>query len=504
MIELRGISRTFGSLAALADVSLDIPRGVILGLLGENGAGKSTLMNILYGMLRPSAGSMRVDGRPYAPRSPRDALRSGVGMVHQHFMLAASLSVAENIILGAPHGRLRFRRAAREIAAFADSVGLPVDADARVGDLSVGRQQRVEILKALFRRVRVLILDEPTASLTPDETDQLFASMRQLRERGVAIVFISHKLREVVGHCDEVVVLRRGRIVFSGPAAASTPESLAEHMVGAGPTATSPPPPAPRAACERADSGRRGPMFEARRVSVGTGPHPERCEVDLHVDGGEIVGVAGVDGNGQDALVDALLGIRTTLRGTVRVSGIDVSRASTRARMSHGLAHIPSDRRRQGLVLDFSVIENACLKRFDARPLSRFGWLSRARMRRHAASLVARADVRGPSLDSAAATLSGGNQQKLVVARELHAAPRVLLVCNPTRGVDVAAAAAIRGRLREARDGGAAILLVSSDLDEIVELSDRVLVMYRGTLRPSAWPACDVAAIGRLMAGISP
>ncbi|MCG3127034.1 MAG: Ribose import ATP-binding protein RbsA [Phycisphaerae bacterium] len=501
MIELRGISRTFGTLTALSDVSLQIPRGAILGLLGENGAGKSTLMNILYGLLRPSAGSMFIDARPYNPRSPRDALQRGVGMVHQHFMLVPTLTVAENILLGMRGVRLRLNRASREIAAFADDVGLPVQVDARVGDLSVGRQQRVEILKALFRRVNVLILDEPTASLTPAETEQLFASMRRLRARGVAIVFISHKLKEVVGNCDAVIVLRRGHIIHAGDASGTTPEVLAAQMVGAPAFATLPAP-GPAASTARPPATASPPMLEVRRLSAHSRGIADLLDIELHVHRGEIVGVAGVDGNGQDALIDALLGIRSPTRGQVLMDGVDLTRAAPRERLRRGIGHVPGDRRRQGLILDFSVVENTCLKTFVRRPMSHLGWLSRRTMRRHAAQLVAEADVRGPALDGPAALLSGGNQQKLVVARELHAHPRLLLVCNPTRGVDVAATAAIRARLRAARDAGAAVLLVSSDLDEIVELADRVMVMYRGTLRPSTGSAGDVAAIGRLMAGL--
>lgn len=488
MIQLHNIRCIFGETVAVDDVSLDLPPGIVLGLLGENGAGKSTLVGALYGAVRPARGRMELDGRSFSPRGPRDALRRGIGMVHQHFMLVPTLTVAENVVLGTRRSPwLSHRRLNDEIDRFARSAGLPIPPAARVASLSVGARQRVEILKVLYRQVRVLILDEPTAVLTPDEADELFVAMRDLRRRGVTVIFISHKLHEVVGHCDRVAVLRRGRLVHSGVATDVSPAALAELMVG---QTVSPAQRKPRLDVHAP------PALELRGVRVAG---LERADLTLRH--GEILGIAGVDGNGQDELARVVTGRARPDAGEVRVAGMPVFAAST-ARPAPRVAHIPNDRQRDGLALRLSVVENAVLTRVASPEFARFGWLRRAACAEFARGLVRDFDIRAASLDAPVATLSGGNQQKLVVGRELSAAPALIVAHNPTRGVDVAATAFIRGRLLAATERGAAVLLIGSDLDEITAMSDRIAVLYRGRLTHTAWPACELRTIGRLMAGL--
>lgn len=488
MIHFHNIWRSFGSTVAVDDVSLCIPGGRITALLGENGAGKTTLVNILFGVIRPDRGRMELDGIPYAPRGPRDALARGIGMVHQHFALVPTLTAAENIVLGVRRNPwVSQRRLNDEISRFAASVSLPIRSDARVALLSLGERQRVEILKALYRRVRVLVLDEPTAVLTAEEANGLFEAMRELRRRGVTIIFITHKLAEVVDHCDELAVLRRGRLVYSGPAGTTTPASLAELMIGR--AVEAPIPLSPPAA-------RRAPALEMRGVSLSRG-----SPFDLTVQQGEVVGIAGVDGNGQDELARVVSGLEAPAAGTVRIAGRGPGAARVAAR-SAGVVHIPSDRQRQGLALDLTLIDNAILTRHSDPAFAHFGWLRRAACADFAASIVRDFDVRTSLLRASAATLSGGNQQKFVVGRELAARPTLIVAHNPTRGVDVAAAALIRARLLDAAREGAGVLLISSDLDELVPTSHRIAVLYRGGLTVSGWPDCDLASIGRLMAGL--
>ncbi len=487
MIHFHDIRRSFGSTVAVDDVSLSIRDARITALLGENGAGKTTLVNILFGVVRPDRGRMELDGIPYSPRGPRDALARGIGMVHQHFALVPTLTAAENIVLGMRRNPwVSQRRLNDEILRFAASVSLPIRPDARVALLSLGERQRVEILKALYRRVRVLVLDEPTAVLTADEANGLFEAMRELRRRGVTIIFITHKLAEVVDHCDELAVLRRGRLVYAGPAGTATPATLAELMIGR--AVEAPIPLSPPAA-------RRAPALEMRGVSLSRG-----TPFDLTVQQGEVVGIAGVDGNGQDELARVVSGLAAPAAGTIRIAGHGPGDA--RAARSAGVVHIPSDRQRQGLALDLTLIDNAILTRHSDPAFARFGWLRRAACADFAASIVRDFDVRTGLLHAPAATLSGGNQQKFVVGRELAARPALIVAHNPTRGVDVAASALIRARLLDAAREGAGVLLISSDLDEIVPTSHRIAVLYRGGLTVSGWPDCDLATIGRLMAGL--
>jgi simple sugar transport system ATP-binding protein len=489
VITLTGIGKRFSGVSALDGVSLRLAPGRVHGLLGENGAGKSTLMNVLFGLVQPDTGSIAVDGKVVRIRSPRAAQRLGIGMVHQHFKLVPGASVVDNLALALGTGLGRIDRAAwgADIRRRAAELRWDLDPAASVSALAVGQQQRVEILKALLAieaggGARTLILDEPTAVLTPQEIDDLLPALRTLAASGVAVVFISHKLGEIARVCDEVSVLRRGRLVHHGPAD-EAPGRFAELMVGR-PVATPVRRPRPAAA--------EAPVrLRFTGVSVRPSDGPALLEgVDFALAAGEIVGIAGVEGNGQASLVQVALGLLEPQRGT-RWS----------AEPARRFAVIPDDRQREALVLPLSLRDNLLLKRYREPPFSRHGWLSPAAWDRHARALMAAFDVRAGGTGAAVATLSGGNQQKAVIARELEASPAVIVAVNPTRGLDIAAATAVLERLVAARDGGAAVLLVHSDLDELLAVSDRVLVLHGGRLDDSGWPAADRAAIGRLMLG---
>lgn len=489
MITLKDISRSFGPIRVLDGVSATFAPGRVHGLLGENGAGKSTLMNILFGLLQPDVGSITIDGTPLRVRSPAEAVRHGLGMVHQHFALVPTLSVVDNVVLALQSslGRIDRARWSERLRQRATALQWDVDPTALVGSLAIGQQQRVEILKALLAidqagsAQRTLILDEPTAVLTPQEVDELLPAIRALAADGVAVIYISHKLGEIARVCDEVSVLRRGRVVHHGPASESQ-ERLAELMVGSAVSHPS------RQACPAPSTA---PVrIAARDLTIRTDGRTVLHEVSLEVRAGEIVGVAGVEGNGQAALVQVLLGLLPPTSGSVLAR--------------EKIAVIPDDRQREALVMPLSVVQNLALRRYREAPFSQRGWLSPAAWNAHARALMASSDVRASSPDVAVATLSGGNQQKAVVARELDGEPAVIVAVNPTRGLDVGAAAAVLHRLVAARDRGAAVLLIHSDLDELLAISDRVVVLHDGRLSDSGWPACDRAAIGRLMAGVLP
>ncbi len=520
MLALRGITKRFGPLTALDAVDADFVPGEIHAVLGENGAGKTTLMNILYGLMRADAGRIELDGRPLRIRRPADARAAGMGMVHQHFMLVERMSVAENLALsdvGTGFWTTPAAAAQRTEQA-ARRVGLEVDPGRIVEDLSAGQRQRVEILKALMRDVTTLILDEPTAVLTPGETAALFDALRRQRGSGGRIVFISHKLAEVTSLADRVTVLRRGRVVYTGPAAALSAAELAERMMGgretksdvavpgAGrPQAASPNP----GAVGGGDGAAPGAaVLELERVSTDVG-HPRLEHVSLRVHRGEIVGVAGVDGNGQAELARVALGLIGAASGRIHWHRRDKVDALAGARP----AHIADDRQREALVLPMTVAENAVLKDLGRRPFSRFGWLNRRAITSHADALMREYDIRAASLGVAVATLSGGTQQRLVVARELAGRPALLVAVNPTRGLDAAASAFVHGRLRE-HGHSAGVLLISADLDELLALADRVAVLYSGRLTPLSnvpRPLRNtervervMVQIGRLMAGLPP
>ena len=463
------------------DVELSVAEGEVHALVGENGAGKSTLMKILYGMLRPDGGSISVQGRELTFRSPTDAIEVGIGMVHQHFMLADNLTVLENVVLGAePRKGLRLdvdsaRARIRELGA---AYGLEVDPDLPVESLGVGDRQRVEILKVLYRGARILILDEPTAVLVPSEVDELFANLAGLKAEGVTIIFISHKLDEVLQVADTVTVLRAGTTVATVPARSVTASELAELMVG-----SELPTPETRESTvtERVVLSVRDLAVHARLDRPALQP----ITFDIHA--GEILGVAGVEGNGQRELIEALMGLLPAT-GTVELLGEDISSWSTRRRREAGLGYIPQDRHRDGLLLEAPLWENAALGHQTVAPFAKGPWVDRAGARARTEKLVADYDVRTPGVEVHAGSLSGGNQQKLIVGREMEAAPKVLVAAHPTRGVDVGAQAAIWDQLRAARAAGLGVLLVSADLEELIGLSDTLVVLYKAalvaTLRP--------------------
>jgi simple sugar transport system ATP-binding protein len=478
VVELRGITKRFpGGTVANDAVDLELHQGEILALLGENGAGKSTLMSILYGLYRPDEGEIRVRGRTVRFRSSHDAIRHGLGMVHQHFMLVPTLTVAENMMLGqrSPRAPLLEDRqvVAARIAELAKRHGLAVDPHARVENLSVGQQQRVEILKALYRGAEILILDEPTAVLTPQEVDELLAVLRGLATEGRSIVFISHKLGEALRLADRIAVLRSGQLVATVPARSSDARALGRLMVGhdlEGVVAT---------------HGRTEgePRLVLRDIeAVDDRGVPALRGIDLVVHAGEIVGIAGVDGNGQLELEEVIAGLRSPRRGRLLLAGRDMTAATPGERLAAGLGYVASDRYGRALLRDFTIAENLVLECFRRPPFSRAGMLDRAAIERHAGRLVQAFAIRAPSLATPAGRLSGGNAQKLVLARALAQELTVLLVCQPTRGVDVGAIEQVHRELLQRRDAGMAILLISTELEEVLALADRILVLYEGRI----------------------
>jgi simple sugar transport system ATP-binding protein len=509
-LALRGLTKRYGTLTALAPLDLDLPPGSIHGILGENGAGKSTLVRLIAGVVRADAGVIAVDGTPLAAGDPRAARAAGIGVVHQHFALVDALSVAENLALGrteATSAWLSPARLADEARALAAAHGLDVG-DPRVpcGALPVGMQARVEILRALSVSPRVLLLDEPTAVLTPHEVDELFASLRRLRTEGMLVLFITHKLEEALRLCDAVSVFRGGRLVTTVGADDLTARELAELMVGNdAPVAGTGGPRAPRAGSigePLAGSSAEPLALVVRDLATDTGAGRVALEhVDLTVAAGEICGVAGVDGNGQDELAGALAGALPR-RGTVVVHGTTLAGGDVQAAIAAGLTLIPGDRRREGLAAGLPVWENAILA---APLLARFGrttGLDLAAARRFAAELVRDYRVAAPSLDHPIGALSGGNQQRVVIGRALALAPRVLVAVNPTRGLDIAATAHVHAVLATAAAAGTAVLLFSTDLDELAAIADRLFVLYRGRLAGPVPPA-DRARAGGLMAGLA-
>ncbi|HEY8284070.1 MAG TPA: ABC transporter ATP-binding protein [Chloroflexota bacterium] len=495
-VEMRGITKRFGTLVADDQVDLVAPKGTIHALVGENGAGKSTLMNMLYGLYIPDSGEILVHGKPVVLHGPGDAIKQGIGMVHQHFMLVPPLTVAENIVLGAePPSLARFPRqeAIRRVTELAARYGLRVDPTARVGELPVGLQQRVEILKTLYRGAEILILDEPTAVLTPQETDELFVVLRDLVNKGKTILFISHKLREVMSVADQISVLRRGKKVATLEKANTSREEIARLMVGREILPQ----------VERGISHPGEPILEVRDL---------RCDSDrglsalkglsFTVRAGEVLGIAGVEGNGQSELVDVLTGLRHATGGTVTLHGQAVTNATPRRLRDLGLAAIPEDRHARGLILDYSVANNLVLGSQDS-PAVTGGWLLNPwRILDRARRLIGQFDIRGAVPATRARSLSGGNQQKVVLAREIDCRPRFLIAAQPTRGLDIGAIQFVHQQLLAERDKGVGILLVSAELDEILALSDRIAVLYEGHI-PGTFTAEEATEerLGILMTG---
>ncbi|WGF87233.1 ABC transporter ATP-binding protein [Marinivivus vitaminiproducens] len=501
LLRLSGITKRFGEQVANDAIDLVLHRGEIVGLLGENGAGKTTLMNILFGHYTADAGAIAVaprqDGalRPLRPGTPRAALDAGIGMVHQHFALADNLSVRDNILLGTePLFRpLRRRDAAQaRLAELMRRVGLAVDLDAPVRTLSVGERQRVEILKVLYREARILILDEPTAVLTPQAAEDLFVVLRQLAADGLAIVFISHKLGEVLALCHRIAVLRAGRLVADRPIGEATRADLAVLMVGR---------PIRQPVRTARDPG--PPVLEMADATVpGEGVARGLTGASLTVREGEIVGVAGVAGSGQAALTGLLAGMRTAPSGTIRLAGQDARAWSAADIVRRRVARVPEDRHHEGVIGDLSLWQNLILADLGRPETQRWGWLRRARIRQRTAKLMASYDIRAPGPDTRVRLLSGGNMQKLILARELERGPAFILADQPTRGLDVGAVTEIHGRLLAAREAGAGVLLVSEDLDELFALSDRIAVLHQGRLSP-ALPSgeLDTERLGLMMGG---
>jgi len=505
VIETRGITKRFPGVLANDRVDFTLEKGEIHALLGENGAGKTTLMNMLYGLYQPDEGEILVNGEAVEFHDPNDAIRQGIGMVHQHFMLIPVMTVTENIILGVERtrpplaflgklGRLDRRSARNRIRELAEEYGLAVDPNATIQDLPVGSQQRVEIVKTLYRRADILILDEPTAVLTPQEADELFVIMRRLVERGVSIVFISHKLKEVLAVADRISVLRNGRLVGTTTPAQATRESLAEMMVGREVLLT--------VVKEEARPGE--PVLQVNGLrTLDDRDQVAVNNVSFEVRAGEILGIAGVQGNGQRELVEALTGLRPVEGGEVSVLGQDVTHASPRQITEIGVAYIPEDRQKHGLVLSYPVADNLVLNTYYRPPFAKRMVLNEPEIERHGRVLVQEFDIRTPSIYTKSSSLSGGNQQKTIVARELSRPIKLLIAAQPTRGLDVGSTEFIHGRLVEQRQQGVAVLLISADLDEILALSDRVAVVFEGEI-VGILPIADATRerVGLLMAGV--
>ena len=495
LLELKGITKRFPGVVANDHVDFELASGEVHALLGENGAGKSTLMNILYGLYHPDEGEIRLRGKSVRIHSPREAIDLGIGMVHQHFMLIPVMTVAENIVLHAePHTGpfIDIDEAEERVQKISQQFGLAVRPEARVESISVGMQQRVEILKALYRGAEILILDEPTAVLTPQEAQELFEILESLKAEGKSIIFISHKLNEVLEVAERITVLRRGKTIETVPRAGATEEGLARLMVG-------------REVLLRVDKTPAEPketLLEVDDLHVLDERGLETVRgISFEVHGGEIVGLAGVDGNGQSELIDAITGLRKAESGRILVAGKEITSAAARECLDAGVGHIPEDRQIRGLVLDFSLAENLALHDYRHEPDSRWGWLFPRRMVARAKKLLMEFDVRGGGPQTLAASLSGGNQQKVVVAREVARNPRVLVAAQPTRGLDVGAIEFVHRRLVDERDENRAILLVSFELEEILSLSDRILVIYEGEIVAEFSPDVSEEEIGIAMIG---
>ncbi len=496
-LELRGITKRFPGVLASDHVDLSIKSGEILCLLGENGAGKSTLMNILYGLYSADEGEILIDGELQEFAGPGDAIAAGIGMVHQHFMLVPVFSVAENVVLGVePTGRggvIDMKAARQDVREISSKYGLEVDPEAIIEDLPVGIQQRVEIIKVLFREAEVIIFDEPTAVLTPQEVEDFFGIVRSLVDAGKAIVFITHKLKEVLGIADRIAVLRRGAIVGEAIPGEVTESELAEMMVGR---------PVELVVFKEEAAPDEAVLEVKDLVVLDDRNHPVVDEVSFTVRSGEIVGIAGVQGNGQTELVESLTGLRQALSGSIELLGHNIAGVTPREIHDRLVAHVPEDRQRMGLVLPFTVKENMVLDSYYLEPFSRGVRMDWDAVEEAATGLVEEYDVRTPSIEVQVSDLSGGNQQKVIVAREFSRDVKLIVAAQPTRGVDVGSIEYIHERIVKERDGGAAVLVVSTELDEVMALSDRILVMFRGKIIAERRPdETSTTELGLFMAG---
>lgn len=472
-VRLRGIGKSFPGVVANRDVDLDVRQGTVHAVVGENGAGKSTLMKILYGVQRPDEGTIELNGEQLVLHAPADAIGHGVGMVFQHFMLADNLTVLENVVLGAEKLFGIGDRARAKIQELSDAYGFGLSPDDLVEDLGVGERQRIEILKVLYRGAKIIILDEPTAVLVPQEVDALFGNLRELKAQGYTLLFISHKLDEVLSVADDITVMRRGTTVASVHPDEVTARQLAELMVGSE---------LPSPSTEESTVTDSEQLVLDNVTLAGAGSRALLDDVSLRIRRGEVLGIAGVEGNGQTELVELIMGMRPATSGQVLLGDKDITHWSTAARREAGIGYIPEDRHRHGLLLDFPLWENRILGHQTRPPSVRGPWINKAGARKDSERIVAQYDVRTPSVETTARALSGGNQQKFIVGREMSGDPVLLIASHPTRGVDVGAQAAIWDHIRTARRNGLAVLLISADLDELIGLSDQIQVILRGRL----------------------
>ena len=475
LLEISGLRKVFGQVIANDHVDLKVEAGQTHAILGENGAGKSTLIKMISGLYRPDAGTIMFDGALRQFSNPREAIMAGIGVVHQHFMLIPALTVAENIVLGLNKAWRPYDRKAAEaqVRALSEQVGLPLDPTLKVENLPVGMQQRVEIVKALYRKAKLLVLDEPTAVLTPQETEDLFTVVHRLNDEGIPVIFISHKLEEVRAVAHRVTVMRAGKTVFEAPVGSASAEQLAHWMVGRDVVLQT-----KRGIVQTGDV-----VLQVKNLTVYDDRRTKKVDtVSFSVKQGEIFGLAGVDGNGQTELVEAITGLRKSASGFVHLQGTDISSWSVKKRIEQGIGYIPQDRQRDGLVLPFSIAENLQLREVSKAPFSRYGWLDKGAAKKHALKLVEEFDIRPRNVDLPVGDLSGGNQQKVILAREMARFPLLLVAVQPTRGLDVGAIEGIHKHLLSLRAKGRSILLVSLELDEILMLSDRIGVMHSGQL----------------------
>jgi len=495
MLELRNITKTFGNVTANNDVSITVEKGTIHAIVGENGAGKSTIMRIAYGFYKADSGEILVDGNVVSIKSPHDAIAMGIGMVHQHFMLVDTMTAAENIVLGAETGtatNLDLDKANRDILALSNELRLGVDPKAYIEDLSVGQQQRVELLKALYRNAELLILDEPTAVLSPQEVEEFFSILRRMKEQGKTVIIITHKLEEVLAISDEVTVMRDGKAVGNVKTSETTAKDLARMIVG-------------RDVLLRVDKKEaipHGTVLEVKNLSV-SGKHGAAVKgVSFSVRAGEIVGIAGIEGNGQTELIEALSGLAKTTGGNIEFDGRDVTHQNARQLKELGIAHIPEDRHKRGLLLQSNLAENSILGVHYRPPVAIGGMMNNPAIWKRVGDIIKNFDVRPGDATLSAKSLSGGNQQKLIIGREFGLNPKLLLVSQPTRGVDIGAIEFIHRKLIELRDAGSAVLLVSAELEEVTALADRLLVIKEGKIVGEVDPkTTSVEEIGLMMTG---